>query len=298
MLKWNNQISDEGLLRLELLDGRALANQLTDEQTLAVDLLKQQGVTPKLVVIMVGEDPASAIYTRNKQKRATKIGMASVLKKMSAETTEAELLAVVEAYNQDQTVDGILVQLPLPPQINEDRVIQTIDPNKDVDGFSPVNIGKLWMNQPGLVACTPQGVMAILAAHKINVAGKNVVIVGRSNIVGRPLAALMLNANATVTIAHSRTKHLQDLTKTADILVAAVGVAHLFGAADVKPGAVVIDVGMNRLDDGTVTGDVDFEAVQDQVSAITPVPRGVGPMTITMLMAQTIEIAKGRVKRG
>lgn len=288
----------EGLLGLELLDGRALADQLTEAQTVAVAALKAQGVTPKLVVIMVGEDPASAIYTRNKQKRATKLGMASVLKKLPAETSEPELLTVIADYNQDPTVDGILVQLPLPPQINEEHVIQAIDPQKDVDGFSPVNIGKLWMNQSGLVACTPQGIMTLLAAHQIDVSGQDVVIVGRSNIVGRPLAALMLNANATVTIAHSRTQNLQALTKRADILVAAVGQAHLFGAADIKPGAVVIDVGMNRLADGTVTGDVDFEAVKAQVSAITPVPRGVGPMTITMLMAQTIEIAKGRVKRG
>ena len=278
---------------MELLDGRALANELTHAQQTAVETLKEQGVTPKLVVIMVGDDPASAIYTQSKQKRATKIGMASELKRLSAETTEAELLALVKTLNDDRTVDGILVQLPLPKQINEDHVIQAIDAKKDVDGFSPVNIGQLWLNQPGLVACTPNGIMRLLAAHKIDVAGKNVVIVGRSNIVGRPLAALMLNANATVTIAHSRTANLKALTKTADILVAAIGKPHFFGIDAVKEGAVVIDVGINRL-----TGDVDFEALQNHVSAMTPVPRGVGPMTITMLMEQTIEIAKERVKRG
>nr|WP_181664347.1 bifunctional methylenetetrahydrofolate dehydrogenase/methenyltetrahydrofolate cyclohydrolase FolD [Latilactobacillus sakei] len=283
---------------LELLDGRALANELTHAQQTAVETLKEQGVTPKLVVIMVGDDPASAIYTQSKQKRATKIGMASELKRLSAETTEAELLALVKTLNDDRTVDGILVQLPLPKQINEDHVIQAIDAKKDVDGFSPVNIGQLWLNQPGLVACTPNGIMRLLAAHKIDVAGKNVVIVGRSNIVGRPLAALMLNANATVTIAHSRTANLKALTKTADILVAAIGKTHFFGIDAVKKGAVVIDVGINRLEDGSVTGDVDFEALQTHVSAMTPVPRGVGPMTITMLMEQTIEIAKERVKRG
>ncbi|QMU87405.1 bifunctional methylenetetrahydrofolate dehydrogenase/methenyltetrahydrofolate cyclohydrolase FolD [Latilactobacillus sakei] len=283
---------------LELLDGRALANELTHAQQTAVETLKEQGVTPKLVVIMVGDDPASAIYTQSKQKRATKIGMASELKRLSAETTEAELLALVKTLNDDRTVDGILVQLPLPKQINEDHVIQAIDAKKDVDGFSPVNIGQLWLNQPGLVACTPNGIMRLLAAHKIDVAGKNVVIVGRSNIVGRPLAALMLNANATVTIAHSRTANLKALTKTADILVAAIGKPHFFGIDAVKEGAVVIDVGINRLEDGSVTGDVDFEALQNHVSAMTPVPRGVGPMTITMLMEQTIEIAKERVKRG
>ena len=283
---------------MELLDGRALANELTHAQQTAVKTLKVQGVTPKLVVIMVGDDPASAIYTQSKQKRATKIGMASELKRLSAETTEAELLALVKTLNDDRTVDGILVQLPLPKQINEDHVIQAIDAKKDVDGFSPVNIGQLWLNQPGLVACTPNGIMRLLAAHKIDVAGKNVVIVGRSNIVGRPLAALMLNANATVTIAHSRTANLKALTKTADILVAAIGKPHFFGIDAVKEGAVVIDVGINRLEDGSVTGDVDFEALQNHVSAMTPVPRGVGPMTITMLMEQTIEIAKERVKRG
>ena len=245
---------------MELLDGRALANELTHAQQTAVETLKEQGVTPKLVVIMVGDDPASAIYTQSKQKRATKIGMASELKRLSAETTEAELLALVKTLNDDRTVDGILVQLPLPKQINEDHVIQAIDAKKDVDGFSPVNIGQLWLNQPGLVACTPNGIMRLLAAHKIDVAGKNVVIVGRSNIVGRPLAALMLNANATVTIAHSRTANLKALTKTADILVAAIGKPHFFGIDAVKEGAVVIDVGINRLEDGSVTGDVDFEA--------------------------------------
>lgn len=283
---------------MELLDGRALANELTHAQQTAVETLKEQGVTPKLVVIMVGDDPASAIYTQSKQKRATKIGMASELKRLSAETTEAELLALVKTLNDDRTVDGILVQLPLPKQINEDHVIQAIDAKKDVDGFSPVNIGQLWLNQPGLVACTPNGIMRLLATHKIDVAGKNVVIVGRSNIVGRPLAALMLNANATVTIAHSRTANLKALTKTADILVAAIGKPHFFGIDAVKEGAVVIDVGINRLEDGSVTGDVDFEALQNHVSAMTPVPRGIGPMTITMLMEQTIEIAKERVKRG
>ena len=240
---------------MELLDGRALANELTHAQQTAVETLKEQGVTPKLVVIMVGDDPASAIYTQSKQKRATKIGMASELKRLSAETTEAELLALVKTLNDDRTVDGILVQLPLPKQINEDHVIQAIDAKKDVDGFSPVNIGQLWLNQQGLVACTPNGIMRLLAAHKIDVAGKNVVIVGRSNIVGRPLAALMLNANATVTIAHSRTANLKALTKTADILVAAIGKPHFFGIDAVKEGAVVIDVGINRLEDGSVTGD-------------------------------------------
>ncbi|WP_413525870.1 bifunctional methylenetetrahydrofolate dehydrogenase/methenyltetrahydrofolate cyclohydrolase FolD [Latilactobacillus curvatus] len=283
---------------MELLDGRALANELTRAQQMAVATLKQQGVTPKLVVVMVGDDPASAIYTQSKQKKATKIGMVSELKRLSAETTEADLLAVVRQLNADETVDGILVQLPLPKQIDEDHIIRAIDPQKDVDGFSPVNIGRLWLNQPGLVACTPNGIMRLLAAHDIDVAGKNVVIVGRSNIVGRPLAALMLNANATVTIAHSRTADLKALTKTADILVAAIGKPHFFGIEDVKEGAVVVDVGINRLEDGTVTGDVDFEALKLHVSAMTPVPRGVGPMTITMLMDQTIEIAKERAKRG
>ncbi len=286
------------MLTLELLDGRALANELTRAQQMAVATLKQQGVTPKLVVVMVGDDPASAIYTQSKQKKATKIGMVSELKRLSAETTEADLLAVVRQLNADETVDGILVQLPLPKQIDEDHIIRAIDPQKDVDGFSPVNIGRLWLNQPGLVACTPNGIMRLLAAHDIDVAGKNVVIVGRSNIVGRPLAALMLNANATVTIAHSRTADLKALTKTADILVAAIGKPHFFGIEDVKEGAVVVDVGINRLEDGTVTGDVDFEALKLHVSAMTPVPRGVGPMTITMLMDQTIEIAKERAKRG
>ncbi|KRM23960.1 bifunctional methylenetetrahydrofolate dehydrogenase/methenyltetrahydrofolate cyclohydrolase FolD [Latilactobacillus graminis] len=283
---------------MELLDGRSLANELTQAQQMAVTQLKQQGIIPKLVVIMVGTDPASTIYTKNKQKRAAKIGIASELKQLPDETTATDLLALIHQLNEDATVDGILVQLPLPKQINEDQIIQAIDPQKDVDGFSPVNIGKLWLNEPGLVACTPNGIMQLLAAYNIDIAGKNVVIVGRSNIVGRPLAALMLNANATVTIAHSHTVALKALTKTADILIVAIGRARFFGVDDVKKGAVVVDVGINRLEDGSVTGDVDFEALKTHVSAMTPVPRGVGPMTITMLMAQTIEIAKGRAKRG
>lgn len=283
---------------MKILDGRALSKKITQEQIVTVEKLKKVGITPKLVVVMLGDDPASDIYIRNKQKRAEKIGIDSQLVKLPEQTSQETLLKLIAKLNQDQSVDGILVQLPLPQHIDEQLIIEAVNPQKDVDGFSPINMGKLWSNQANLVACTPKGIMTMLAENQITVAQKNVVIVGRSNIVGRPIAALMLNANATVTITHSQTKNLAAITKQADILVVAIGQGNFIDESYVKTDAVVIDVGMNRLADGQLVGDVNFERVKEKAAAITPVPGGVGPMTITTLMAQTIEIARRRLQNG
>ncbi|KRM72820.1 bifunctional methylenetetrahydrofolate dehydrogenase/methenyltetrahydrofolate cyclohydrolase FolD [Lacticaseibacillus brantae] len=278
-----------------ILDGKKTADALMADLKTQVDALAGQGVVPGLAVVLVGDDPASAIYVRNKEKRAQSLGINSVIYHLPFSTSEQELLDQVNALNLDPSIDGILVQLPLPDQINAQAVIQAIDPDKDVDGFHPMNMGRLWTNLPGIVASTPYGIMQLLAAYGIDVAGKSVVIVGRSNIVGRPLAGLMLNANATVTIAHSQTQDLFALTKTADILVVAIGQAEFIPAAAVKPGAVVIDVGMDRNAENKLVGDVDFANVEPIASAITPVPGGVGPMTIASLMIQTVNLAKKRL---
>jgi len=278
-----------------ILDGKQTADTLMTELKTQVDALTTNGVIPGLAVVLVGDDPASAIYVRNKEKRAQSLGINSVIYHLPAETSEQELLDQVDALNLDPSIDGILVQLPLPAQINAQAVIQAINPDKDVDGFHPMNMGRLWTNLPGIVASTPYGIMQLLAAYNIDVAGKSVVIVGRSNIVGRPLAGLMLNANATVTIAHSQTKELFALTKTADILVVATGQAEFITAEAVKPGAVVIDVGMDRNADNKLVGDVAFDQVAPIASGITPVPGGVGPMTIASLMIQTVNLAKKRL---
>ncbi|EPC63568.1 bifunctional methylenetetrahydrofolate dehydrogenase/methenyltetrahydrofolate cyclohydrolase FolD, partial [Lacticaseibacillus paracasei] len=262
------------------------------KQTIAE--LAQQDVTPTLAVVLVGSNPASEVYVRNKQRRAEDIGVRSLMFRMPEATTQADLLAKVAELNHDPDIDAILVQLPLPAGLDEQAVIDAIDPDKDVDGFSPVSVGRLWANEPTVVASTPYGIMALLDAYDIDVAGKRVVIIGRSNIVGRPLAGLMVNHDATVTIAHSKTRDLKQLAKEADILVVAVGVPHFIGADAVKPGAVVIDVGISRGADGKLLGDVDEAAVAPIASAITPVPGGVGPMTIASLMAQTVTLAKRR----
>ncbi|KRK74292.1 bifunctional methylenetetrahydrofolate dehydrogenase/methenyltetrahydrofolate cyclohydrolase FolD [Lacticaseibacillus nasuensis] len=276
------------------LDGNQTANALMNTLQGQVAALKTAGVVPGLAVILVGDDPASAIYVRNKRRRAAAIGVASTVYTLPATATQAELLAQVAALNADPSVDGILVQLPLPPQIDAAAVIVAIAPDKDVDGFHPVNVGRLWTNTPGIVASTPYGIMALLHAYGIHVAGLHAVIVGRSNIVGRPLAGLLLNHDATVTIAHRQTAGLAALTRTADLLVVATGQANLITADMVKPGAVVVDVGMNRDAAGKLTGDVDYAAVAPKTRAITPVPGGVGPMTIAALMMQTVALAERR----
>lgn len=276
------------------LDGRAVSKKILADLKQTIAELAQHDVMPTLAVVLVGSNPASEVYVRNKQRRAEDIGVRSLMFRMPEATTQADLLAKVAELNHDPDIDAILVQLPLPAGLDEQAVIDAIDPDKDVDGFSPVSVGRLWANEPTVVASTPYGIMALLEAYDIDVAGKRVVIIGRSNIVGRPLAGLMVNHDATVTIAHSKTRDLKQLAKEADILVVAVGVPHFVGADAVKPGAVVIDVGISRGADGKLLGDVDEAAVAPIASAITPVPGGVGPMTIASLMAQTVTLAKRR----
>lgn len=273
----------------KIIDGRGLADKLQAEMALEV---AEMAVKPGLVVIIVGDNQASQTYVRNKERTAEKIGLHSTIERLPASTTEAELLLVIEKYNRDETFHGILVQLPLPKHIDEERVLLAIAPAKDVDGFHPLNIGKLYSGQPDFIPCTPYGIMKMFEAYDVDLTGKKAVVVGRSNIVGKPMAQLLLMANATVTITHSKTVDLAAVTREADILVVAIGRGHFITADFVKPGAVVIDVGMNRDENGKLIGDVDFEAVKEVASLITPVPKGVGPMTITMLMEQTIAQAR------
>jgi methylenetetrahydrofolate dehydrogenase (NADP+) / methenyltetrahydrofolate cyclohydrolase len=255
---------------------------------------KESGRTPALATVIVGDDPASEIYVANKHKACEEAGMRSVHHGLGGETTEAELLELVAALGADDDVDGILVQLPLPAQIDPDQVVAALDPGKDVDGLTPGNAGLLAHGMPGLVPCTPAGVMEILAHEGVDLEGAEAVVVGRSKLVGVPVARLLLAANATVTVCHSRTRDLAAVCRRADVLVAAVGVPRLLGADAVKPGAVVIDVGMNRGEDG-VCGDVDFDAAAQVAAAITPVPGGVGPMTVAMLLVNTLAAARARV---
>ena len=270
---------------MELLDGKVLANDILDKLSLKV---KQLDTAPNLVVIQVGNDPASSVYVRNKERTAERVGIKSETIKLDAYITQDELLEIIDKYNNDSLVNGILVQLPLPKHIDEQVILEAISSMKDVDGFHPLNVGKLNIGQKQMIPSTPAGIMELLKANHIGLEGKHVVIVGRSNIVGKPLAHLLLEANATVTIAHSRTKNLKHLTKLADILVVAVGQPELITKDYVKTGAVVIDVGINRTESG-LKGDVDFNSVKLKVAAITPVPGGVGPMTIAMLMNQTYQ---------
>ncbi|HMJ11086.1 MAG TPA: bifunctional methylenetetrahydrofolate dehydrogenase/methenyltetrahydrofolate cyclohydrolase FolD [Polyangiaceae bacterium] len=280
----------------QLLDGKAVAKQVRAEVARGVQEFKaQHGRAPGLHVVIAGEDPASLLYTRNKEKAALEIGMAGKLHTLPASVSEAELLGLVRQLNEDPNVDGILVQMPLPSGLRSAAVLETIDPSKDVDGFHAVNVGALWSGQQGLVPCTPRGCMRLLAEAGTKLAGARAVVVGRSNIVGKPMAALLLAEHATVTIAHSRTRDLPARCREADVLIAAVGRARLLGADSVKPGAVVIDVGQNRDDQGKLCGDVDFAAVEPIASAITPVPGGVGPMTIAMLLDNTLIAARARV---
>lgn len=277
---------------MTLIDGKALADKMAIALKDKVDALKAKGVTPGLVVVLVGENPASQVYVRNKERRALAAGFKSEIIRLSEETSEKDLLALIEQLNQDSQWHGILVQLPLPAHISEEKVLLAIDPEKDVDGFHPTNMGLLWSGSPVMMPSTPAGIMVMLDEYGVDIAGKTALVIGRSNIVGKPMAQMLLDRHATVTIAHSRTKNLADLAKQADILVVAIGMGNFVTADFVKPGAVVIDVGMNRDENGKLIGDVKFDEVEPIASLITPVPGGVGPMTITMLMEQTYETAK------
>ena len=278
----------------QILDGKALAAEIRSEVKTQVAALAEKGVSTALAVILVGDDSASQVYVRNKIKACADTGIRSLEFRMPAETTQQQLLAKIAELNADENVDGILVQLPLPKQINADAVISAIDPAKDVDGFHVANAGALVTGKQGFVPCTPFGVMRLIEKSGVNPRGKSAVIVGRSNIVGKPMALLLLAADATVTVAHSCTPDLSAVTRNADILVAAVGRAKLIKADMVKPGAVVIDVGMNRDENGKLCGDVDFSEVKAIAGSITPVPGGVGPMTIAMLMQNTVLAAQMR----
>ncbi|MBT9462627.1 bifunctional methylenetetrahydrofolate dehydrogenase/methenyltetrahydrofolate cyclohydrolase FolD [Hydrogenophaga sp.] len=276
----------------QLIDGNALSRQLRADVTARVTALKARGITPGLAVILVGENAASQVYVRNKVKACEDTGMHSVLERWPATMTEAELLARVDALNADATIHGILVQLPLPAHIDAQKVIEAISPAKDVDGFHIASAGALMTGMPGFWPCTPYGCMKMLESIGYGLKGKHAVVIGRSNIVGKPMALMLLQQNATVTICHSGTPDLKAMTLQADVIVAAVGKRNVLTADMVKPGAVVIDVGMNRNDEGKLCGDVDFEGVRQVAGWITPVPGGVGPMTITMLMVNTLESAE------
>ena len=275
-----------------VINGRELADQMQAEIQKDVEKMTQQGIQPGLVVLLVGENPASQTYVRNKERAAAKIGILSKVEKLPETISEEELLAEIDKYNQDSRFHGILVQLPLPKHIDEEKILLAIDPKKDVDGFHPMNLGRLFVGKPEMIPCTPYGLMKMFEAYDIDLTGKRAVVIGRSNIVGKPMAQLLLMKNATVTIAHSKTEHLAEVAKEADILVVAIGRGHFVTKEFVKPGAVVIDVGMNRNQEGKLIGDVAFDEVSEIASYITPVPKGVGPMTITMLMYQTVEAAK------
>ena len=277
----------------QLIDGNALSRQLRSEVATRATALKARGVTPGLAVVLVGDNPASQVYVRNKVKACEEAGLHSVLEKYDASLSEAELLARVEALNNDPSIHGILVQLPLPPHIDDHKVIEAISPLKDVDGFHVASAGALMVGEVGFKACTPYGCMKMLESIGMkDLRGKHAVVIGRSNIVGKPMAMMLLQANATVTICHSGTADLAAMTRQADIVVAAVGKRDVLTAGMVKPGAVVIDVGMNRNDAGKLCGDVDFAGVKEVAGYITPVPGGVGPMTITMLLVNTMEAAE------
>ncbi len=278
-----------------VIDGKQVAAAVRERVAAEVAAYEaEKGRVPALATVIVGDDPASEIYVRNKHRACEEAGMRSLHHGLPAETTEEELLALVERLGLDDEVDGILVQLPLPEHIDPDRVVAVIDPGKDVDGLTPTNAGLLAHGMPGLLPCTPAGVMELLRHEGVQLEGAEAVVVGRSKLVGVPVARLLLGANATVTVCHSRTHELPEVCRRADVLVAAVGVPRLLGADAVKPGAVVIDVGMNRGEDG-LCGDVDFEAVLETAAAITPVPGGVGPMTIAMLLVNTLAAARSRV---
>lgn len=275
-----------------LIDGKLISKQIKDELKKEAAQLKEQGIVPCLAVIQVGHDPASTVYVNNKKKACAYVGIESKAFELEEDISQQELLNLVESLNQDDSVNGILVQLPLPKHIDEDVVIQTISPKKDVDGFHPVSVGNLWIGDKGFVSCTPAGIIQLLKRSGISIEGKDCVVVGRSNIVGKPMACLMLRENATVTVTHSHTQNLKEITSKADILIVAIGKREFITADYVKEGAVVIDVGMHRNEENKLCGDVNFKEVEPKASAITPVPGGVGPMTIAMLMNNCMDAVR------
>lgn len=281
----------------QLIDGKQISKQIKDELKEEVKNLAAAGRHACLAVVQVGDDPASSVYVNNKKKACAYIGIESRSYELPDTTTEEELVAFVEELNSDDGVNGILVQLPLPSHIDEDRIIRTISPDKDVDGFHPVSVGRLWIGEKGFLSCTPAGIIQLLKRSGITIEGKECVIVGRSNIVGKPMAALLLRENGTVTVTHSRTKNLKEVTRRADILIVAIGKRQFITADYVKDGAVVIDVGMHRDENNHLCGDVDFADVEPHTSAITPVPGGVGPMTIAMLMNNCVETIRTQEER-
>lgn len=281
----------------QIINGKEISQQIKDELKAEVTRLAEMGRHACLAVVQVGNDPASSVYVNNKKKACAYIGIESVSYELPEETTEEELTALVEKLNSDHRVNGILVQLPLPAHIDEDKIIRTISPDKDVDGFHPVSVGRLWIGEKGFLSCTPAGIIQLLKRSGITIEGKECVIIGRSNIVGKPMAALLLRENGTVTVTHSRTKELKEVTRRADILIVAIGKRQFITREYVKDGAVVIDVGMHRDENNKLCGDVDYEDVAPVTSAITPVPGGVGPMTIAMLMDNCVETMRIREEK-
>ena len=279
-------------MKAQIINGKQVSQNIKERIKKEVSELSKKGIVPGLAVVIVGDDPASRVYVNSKKKACEELGMYSVEYSLPCDTTQEELIDLVNKLNEDEKINGILVQLPLPKHLDEKLVINTIKPEKDVDAFHPVNVGKIMIGDFNFLPCTPAGVMELIKETGIDIAGKECVIIGRSNIVGKPQAMLMLHKNATVTICHSKTKDLKEVVKRADIVVAAVGVANMVTKDMIKEGAVVIDVGMNRLENGKLCGDVDFEGGSEVASFITPVPGGVGPMTIAMLMENTLTSAK------
>ncbi|MDK2798518.1 MAG: methylenetetrahydrofolate dehydrogenase / methenyltetrahydrofolate cyclohydrolase [Clostridiales bacterium] len=287
-----NIVKGGNLLTAKIISGKQVAARIKESLKNEVGLLKSKGILPGLAVVIVGSDPASRIYVNSKKKACEEIGIYSEEYALSEETTQEELLRLVRTLNEKKDVHGILVQLPLPNHLNEKEVINTINPDKDVDAFHPINVGKIMLGEPDYLPCTPAGVMELIKESGIDIAGKECVVVGRSNIVGKPQAMLLLQQHGTVTICHSRTKNLKEVCKRADILVVAVGKPQIITGDMIKPGAVVIDVGMNRLENRKLVGDVEFDSAVNVAGAITPVPGGVGPMTIAMLMKNTVKAAQ------
>lgn len=280
-----------------LISGKEIGQSIRSDLTKRIEYLNEQGITPGLAVILVGDNAASKVYVSNKQKTSEELGIYSKLITFDANLSEQELIDAIESLNADPAIDGILVQLPLPKQIDESNVLSAISPSKDVDGFHPINIGKMMLGQDTFLPCTPYGVMKLLEYSEVELSGKHAVVIGRSHIVGKPMGQLLLQKDATVTYAHSKTPNLKEITLQADVLVVAVGKAKLITSDYIKDGAVVIDVGMNRDENNRLCGDVDFESVKEKASYITPVPGGVGPMTITMLMENTVQSAENELRQ-
>lgn len=280
----------------ELIDGKELAKKVRKELKQEVISLKEQGINPKLAVIMVGSDPASSVYVRNKSKACEKVGIEFEEFLLDENTTEEELLNLIEKLNNDSFINGILLQSPVPKSIDINKAFRTISPEKDVDGFNPINVGNLTIGEDAFISCTPYGIIKMFEEYNIELEGKNAVILGRSNIVGKPMIQCMLNKNATVTVCHSRTKNIEEITRNADVVISAIGKPKFVKENMVKDGSVVIDVGINRLEDGSIVGDVDFDEVSKKASYITPVPGGVGPMTIAMLLNNVVKATKIQMK--